>query len=283
MERTDILIAGHCCHDTLVTRDGARHEALGGSPVYIGAVLGALGADFSVVSKVGEDFRYFDRFKRRPRTEKGSATTACVDDYSSGGRRETFTAVCSPIRPEDIDHAARIALGCGIAGELPPETLRRLGERSDILVCDVQGLVRSIGPDGRVSHRALDRTPFAELLPAMDFLKADEAEAESLDVAAARRLTTLLITREERGCTVVTADGELDVPGFPASVIDGTGAGDSFVAGFAFALLQSAPVEEAARFANYCGSLAVEHVGAPSLSRDDFSGYAGPVRVAPEG
>jgi len=266
----DILAAGHCCHDTLLPPDGSKHEALGGSVVYIASVLEPLGADLAVITKVGDDFRYPDRVRFETPRAGGALTTACVDDSSKGARESSFPAVCEPIRPEDIRRRAEIAVACPIAGELPPETLMAIRRSSIVLLCDVQGLIRDIGPDGTVRHRPLAETAFAPLLPAIDFLKADEQEAESLDIGSLSWTLTLLITKQERGCSIVRRGKSVDIPGFPVEAVDGTGAGDSFMAGLAYALLKERPIEDAARFANYCGSLAVRSIGVPELSPKDF-------------
>jgi sugar/nucleoside kinase (ribokinase family) len=53
----------------------------------------------------------------------------------------------------------------------------------------------------------------------------------------------------------------IDVPGFTVQEVDPTGAGDSFCAGFTVALLENMPLEEAGRFANAVGALAVTKLG----------------------
>ncbi|MBI3542646.1 MAG: glycosyltransferase, partial [Deltaproteobacteria bacterium] len=64
------------------------------------------------------------------------------------------------------------------------------------------------------------------------------------------------------------------VPAFPAVERDPTGAGDSFLAGFAYGLSRSLPPHEALRLGNYCGSLAVGQLGVPRLSASDFAPLA---------
>ena len=66
-----------------------------------------------------------------------------------------------------------------------------------------------------------------------------------------------MVTRGAQGCTVYSADGAVDVPGYPADEIDPTGAGDCFDAGFLSELLSGKPPAEAARLGNACGALAV--------------------------
>jgi ribokinase len=57
----------------------------------------------------------------------------------------------------------------------------------------------------------------------------------------------------------------LDVPAFPSEVVDLTGAGDSFAAGFLIALHESGDIFEAARFGNATAALAIESLGAETM------------------
>lgn len=56
-ERSDILVVGHYVHDTLISPAGERHETLGGPPAYISSILDGFDASYSVISKVGGDFK----------------------------------------------------------------------------------------------------------------------------------------------------------------------------------------------------------------------------------
>ena len=70
-----------------------------------------------------------------------------------------------------------------------------------------------------------------------------------------------MVTRGAQGCTVYSADGQVDVPGYPVDEIDPTGAGDCFDAGFLCELLAGKPPADAAQLANACGALAVSAKG----------------------
>jgi 1D-myo-inositol 3-kinase len=266
------LLAGHYCHDTLIHSD-ATHRTLGGSAAYAGSILGPLGADFSVISKVGPDFLYADRVARPARVIAGALTTSFIDDYRTGPRVETLEAVCEPIRPDDIseDLFAEVAMACPIAGELSVATLERLRQQCRVLVCDVQGLIRVAARDGRVEMVGLASTPYSAALGSIDFLKVGMSELEHVDLESVRQRTRILLTREAQGCTLIDRTREIEIPPFRvAQIVDPTGAGDCFLAGFAFGLAEGWPVERAALFGNFCGSLAVGHVGLPRLARADF-------------
>jgi sugar/nucleoside kinase (ribokinase family) len=59
-----------------------------------------------------------------------------------------------------------------------------------------------------------------------------------------------------------TAGEELRVPAYPVTPVDGTGAGDAFVAGFLFGWLRGWVLADTARFANAVGGLATTAAGA---------------------
>ena len=64
------------------------------------------------------------------------------------------------------------------------------------------------------------------------------------------------------GCAVFTSAAEIASPAFEVEVVDTTGAGDCFVAGFLAALHRGGDYQDAARFANAVGALSVQRLGA---------------------
>jgi sugar/nucleoside kinase (ribokinase family) len=66
------------------------------------------------------------------------------------------------------------------------------------------------------------------------------------------------------GCLVMSGDDDrlLRVPAFEVQVVDATGAGDAFAAGFIAGVWQGWPLEQTARLANAVGALCVTGVGA---------------------
>lgn len=260
----DVVVAGHYCHDLLVTKAGERHE-LGGSAAYASAILRAAAADFVVVANVGEDFRYAARVPPA-RIVAGAMTTSFVDDYRARERVQTLQAAAPPIAPADLREPSNVALAVPIAGEIPASTLLRLRELSRVLIADAQGFVRAWDAAGNVRHSP----PAPDVLAALqrvDYLKVGRDEASILDLPRLRRSCTILLTDGARGCTIFSANAEQHVPAFPAREVDPTGAGDCFVAGFAVGLLRGWLAERAARLGNWCGARAVEATGIPMLEQ----------------
>ncbi|MCI8559771.1 MAG: sugar kinase [Dorea sp.] len=106
----------------------------------------------------------------------------------------------------------------------------------------------------------------------IDYLFANEAEASLLTgetdmkkAAGALLLSGVkhvIIKRGKKGCFVKTDSKEYQIPAKEAVCIDTTGAGDSFTAGFIYALSKGETLEHCARFANECGAKAVSVLGA---------------------
>jgi sugar/nucleoside kinase (ribokinase family) len=99
---------------------------------------------------------------------------------------------------------------------------------------------------------------FRELLDtiAPDVLFATEAEWEMLG-GAYLTAPTGVIKRGARGCIVATADARLDLAPVAGEVVDTTGAGDAFAAGF----LLGGSLEEAARRGLEAAARCVARVG----------------------
>ena len=106
----------------------------------------------------------------------------------------------------------------------------------------------------------------------VDLVFANEAELGSLyetpDFDAAlkqlRSDTKLgVVTRSEKGCVVASKEGVVAVPAFPVSkIVDTTGAGDLFAAGFLFGLVRGAGHEAAGRLGALAAAEVIQHIGA---------------------
>ena len=113
----------------------------------------------------------------------------------------------------------------------------------------------------------------AGALKYVDYLIPNDEEAmlltgeESVEAVAGRLREagagTVVIKCGDRGCYLDSADGKCWIPAEKnVKCIDTTGAGDSFAAGFLYALSRGRSLRECAEYGNRCGAKAVSVVGA---------------------
>jgi adenosine kinase len=75
----------------------------------------------------------------------------------------------------------------------------------------------------------------------------------------------LVVTRGERGCTVIEGDRETGIPAVPAHrIVDPTGVGDAFRGGFLKGLARGSDLEVCARLGSVAATYALEHLGGQS-------------------
>ncbi|HWG57755.1 MAG TPA: carbohydrate kinase family protein [Candidatus Acidoferrales bacterium] len=118
-----------------------------------------------------------------------------------------------------------------------------------------------------------------EALKLVDVLKpckmaARELTGESDFERIAKRLLDLgpklvAVTMGAGGCIIASREKMTRVPAFKVDVVDTTGAGDAFMGGLSYALLQGWDFDRAGRMANACAALCCTRLGARAMSKLD--------------
>jgi sugar/nucleoside kinase (ribokinase family) len=120
----------------------------------------------------------------------------------------------------------------------------------------------------------------------VDLVFANEAELHSLyqtsDFETALKqfradVNLAVVTRSEKGCVVASRDGIAAVPAFPIEkMVDTTGAGDLFAAGFLFGLVRGVGYENAGRLGALAAAEVIQHIGArPQTSLKQLARQSG--------
>jgi sugar/nucleoside kinase (ribokinase family) len=258
--------------------------SLGGNGIFVGKVFDdRLGAVFGKsMSAQGISFT-------TPPTKDGAATASCLIAVTPDGQRSmsTHLGACRQLTPDDVDEdqiaQARILY---IEGYLWDEENAKQASRKAIAAMK--------GAGGRVALSLSDpfcvgrfRDEFLHLLDReVNILFANEEEAKALFrqeefdgvIEAAKKWGGIAaITRSAKGC-VVLEEGQLHtIPAAPVSrVIDTTGAGDQFAAGFLYALTHGKGISDCARVGAIAAAEVISHYGArPETSLKTLAVNAG--------
>jgi sugar/nucleoside kinase (ribokinase family) len=149
---------------------------------------------------------------------------------------------------------------------------REAGYRA-VRLCKQRGALVSFDPNIRPELLDVEtiRALCEPVLQACDVLLPSGSEATMLtgdvdeEVACrsliARGVPMVVLKRGARGCVVFTEHEQVEIPAYPVTEVDPTGAGDAFAGGFVVAMLRGMSVREAARFASAIGALAVTRMG----------------------
>jgi sugar/nucleoside kinase (ribokinase family) len=279
-------------------RMGPAIESSGGSAGNTMAGIASLGGTGGYIGKVrddllGEVFRHDItaigvRFKIPPATS-GPGTARCLILVTPDGQRTmaTYLGACVNLGPEDIDQelvaSAQVTYLEGYLFDPPraQEAFRaaaaaahRAGRRVALSLSDPFCVDR---------HRAA----FRDLVRGeVDILFANEAEICSLyethdfaDAAAAVRghVAVAALTRSAQGSLVLAGEAEYAVKAAPvAHVVDTTGAGDLYAAGFLYGLTKGLALPTCGALGSLCAAEIISHVGArPEVELRDLARSAG--------
>jgi sugar/nucleoside kinase (ribokinase family) len=240
---------------------------LGADVIAMGAVGDDLLADFltSVLDRHGIDTHLLAR-------KQGVQTSATILPIRANGERPALhtPGATSSLTEGDIDLAAiETADVLHVGG---PDVLGRFSGEPLLRVLE---FARSKGVTTTMDVlSSRDASAWDRLRPLLRnvqyFMPNDEQLAALTGIAdltgAARAVLSLgteavLVSTGAQGCSLVTADKRVDLPAFPAPVVDTTGCGDACSAGFITGLLRGWPDEDAAWLAMAAASLVVTGLG----------------------
>ncbi len=290
IERLGLVRGGMTLVDTaqahaLYRAMGPAREISGGSAANTLAGLAALGADCEFIGQVAEDqlgevFAHDIRaagirFATPPRSAE-PPTARCLIFVTPDGQRtmNTYLGASQFLPAAALDEAAIAnAKILYLEGYLwdPEEpraamrraigAARRAGTKvaftlSDAFVIDRHGAdFRAMIDAGEIDILFANHIELAALTGHDDF---HDGIAMLQD-----KVALLVVTRSEHGAVAATNGTVTEVPAEPvARVVDTTGAGDLFAAGFLYGHVRSRPVAECLRIGAICAAEIISHYGA---------------------
>ncbi len=92
-------------------------------------------------------------------------------------------------------------------------------------------------------------------------LTGQPVAADAANDLLGRGIEVVALKRGDKGSTLFTSDGKLDVPAYQVDEVDPTGAGDCYDAAFLVGHAEGWPLDKVGRFANAAGALATTRTG----------------------
>ena len=268
----------------LYGRMGPGREISGGSAGNTAAGLAMLGAKAGFVGQVADDqlgevYRHDIRsigieFTTPVLSGVPTARSLVLVTPDAQRTMNTFLGAAQNLTVEALDEEqVRRAGILYLEGYLwDPETPRAAMERAIDVAREAGNKVAFTLSDSFCVER--HRDGFNALIDSgrLDILFANEAEIVSLTGAedfeaavasAAKRVPLLVVTRHEHGAVAVRGGERAQVPAEPVEqVVDTTGAGDLFAAGFLAGLSQERPLRDCLRIGAIAAAEVISHYGA---------------------
>ena len=265
---------------TLVTEMGLYP---GGCAVNTAIALTRLGLPVQLIGKIGKDPLgeflladltdcHIDTHGVRRDDALGTSATMVMIDPDGERRFVHYIGANAALSLQDVDLAMVTngsilhVGGCFIMPGIDGQPLAQL-----LNIARTAGTTTCVDTAWDASGRWME--VLAPCLPLIDYFVPSLAEARAITglqepVAVARALQdqgvrVVALKMGADGCLVMTQDGQaMRVPAYQVEVIDATGAGDAFAAGFIAGIYHDWPLDKTARFANAVGALCVTGSGA---------------------
>src|SRR5947208_4046651 len=271
--------------ERLYSHMGPAHQVSGGSAGNTAAGVAALGGQAGFIGQVAPD-QLGDFYRHdltsagvefnTPSADVGQPTARSMILVTPDGHRtmNTFLGAAQHLPREALDEQQiRDSAILYLEGYLwDPETPRYAMIRAIEVAREAGRKVAFTLSDTFCVDR--HRDGFNQLIDGgrIDILFANQAEIEALPgvphlesavAAVAPKVDTLVVTRSEHGALATSKGQRADVPAEPIKeLVDTTGAGDLFAAGFLFATARGKSLEQSLQLGAICAAEVIQHYGA---------------------
>ena len=271
----DICTIGHISLDKVVTPQSTKYMP-GGTSFYFSKALVQSAINYGLVTAVApQEQHVVDDLRAAGVTVYTLPSTHSVyfeNIYSTDQdhRDQHVLAKAAPFSPDKMPEvtAKVFHLGPLLADDIPVQLLYDLS-RKGLVSLDIQGYLRHVVNRDVVYRDWADKK---DVLPRVSILKANQFEMEVLTGRkdaheGARYLADLgvrevIITLGSKGSLIFTDDTFCQIPAFkPKAVVDATGCGDTYMAGYLSKRVKGATIEEAGEFGAAMATLKIGSFG----------------------
>ncbi len=264
MKETDICCIGHITLDKIVTPRMTVHSP-GGTAFYFAHAMSSLHADnFLLVTSLAEsEMKAVDDIRALgiDVTVLPSRKSVYFENRygeNQNHRTQRVLAKADPFTPEGVAgiKARYYHLGSLLADDFSLDIIKVLSEKGIVSV-DAQGYLREVRGD---KVYPVDWSDKLEALRYIDILKVNEHEAAVLtgatdprrgaEILAGWGVKEVVLTLGSMGSVILAEGHAYEIPAFtPTDIVDATGCGDTYMAGYLYMRNKGAGYEEAGRFA----------------------------------
>ncbi len=293
----DALVFGNVTLDVICypVNEVPRHESISfddvtispggcGSNTAIG--LAAMGVPTEIVARTGDDdsadllFRYWERvgvdarFVQRTVEMSTGTSVGLIDTdfqprfiHTSGANRRLMAAIIEPEKLAEIGVKFFHIAGFFVLPNLFAEVGKKLAKLRSLGITTSLDVVFNMRMDDPKLRAAL-----WDSLPHLDYFISNDHESFRLTgetdttraatILKERGAKNVIIKLGAKGCYALSNEYTGVVPALKVAVVDTTGAGDAFAAGFIAALSQGKGVKAACESGNKAGAKIVQKLGA---------------------
>ncbi|HEY4336953.1 MAG TPA: PfkB family carbohydrate kinase [Puia sp.] len=281
---TELICIGHITHDKVVTPRSVVHMA-GGTAFYFSNAVSRLDIRYKLITALAEaDMPSVFELREQgiDVTVLPSAHTVYFENIYSGNQDHRTQRVIGQADPFTADRlkdaaASVFHLGPLLAGDIPVEVIRALAAKGKVSL-DAQGYLREVKGQNVL---AIDWCDKIAALQYIHTLKVNEHEMAVLtgqdDVEKGARLLArwgvkeVVITLGSMGSVIFDGQVFHTIPAYipTTSVVDATGCGDTYMAGYLYKRIKGASIQEAGEFAAAMATLKIEGSGPFSGTSED--------------
>jgi sugar/nucleoside kinase (ribokinase family) len=279
----DICCIGHITLDKVVTTKSVVHMA-GGTSFYFSNAIRNMNVNYTLVTALAESEMHVVEELRAKGIDvsvlPSEHTVYFENIYSENQDHRTQRVLqkADPFTAEQLMNVeARIFhLGPLLADDIPVELIKALAAKGKVSL-DVQGYLRKVENKQVIP---IDWQAKKEGLQYIQTLKANESEMEVLtgikDVRKGAQVLydwgvkEVVITLGSMGSVIYNGRNFYNIPAYiPAAVIDATGCGDTYMAGFLYQRIKGASLQDAGEFAAAMATLKIQSSGPFTGTRED--------------
>lgn len=284
----EICCIGHITLDKIITPHFTK-EMPGGTAYYFAKALkGFEHSGFKLVTSIGSTEMGVIKELQADGidvTVIPSRQSVCFENKygdDMNDRTQRVLAKADPFMAEKLSgiEARIFHLGTLLADDFDLEVIKMLSGIGIVSV-DVQGYLRKV-----VGERVVpvDYSMKKEALPYISILKANEMEMQQLtgtdDPHKAARILSdwgcreVLLTLGDKGSVIYAGGTFYHIPAFtPQALVDATGCGDTYMAGYLYMRSRGASYEEAGTFAAAMCSIKLSESGPLNATEDDVMAF----------